>query len=320
MENLFSTIFVFCLVLVIYLHVIQHLKKSDDLEIYELDEEIISPTHLDEILMGLQPTVFDLQIDPSLTKPAIEKFYHAFEIKVRDMHEDTSLSFSELYYLPIAMSDAMKLFQKENNPYFSENNEEFLVETGLIKKMRKYDELLRPPLVCTTNYDILFAPKQFTTPLRYHLDYRRYFMVMHGTLKIRLTPPKSSKYLNPINDYENMEFRSLANLWNNQQQCQKVKCMELEITQGRIISIPPYWWYSLRFETTDTTVASFSYRTYFNLFSISPYLFISMLQNHNVRKIVSKTLKLDHDDEQQQDEEQQEERNDFFEKLKIINA
>jgi len=295
MESIITNLFVFCIVLIIYIHIIQHTKQSSELEIYELENEHLH--QLNEILESLQPTLFEIQCDDSFTNKEIASCYHSFEIKVRDKNDLQSFDLlnnnhSELF-LPIVFDDCMKLFQNnsKSNNYFSENNQEFLIETGLIKKLRNYDEVLRPPLVCYTYYDILFAPKSLVTPLRFHLNYRHFILVTEGCLKIRMTPPKNEKYLNPIYDYENMEFRSLVDLWKtNEDFHPKVKCMEIDIEKGKIIYIPPFWWYTCRFETQNTTVVTFSYRTYLNKLTIAPYLFISMLQNHNVKRILSKTI------------------------------
>ena len=67
-----------------------------------------------------------------------------------------------------------------------------------------------------------------------------------------MTPPRSSKYLYPIKDYDNFEFRSSINPWNVQDQYKKdfdkIKCLELTLEPGKILFIPAYWWYSLKFE------------------------------------------------------------------------
>ena len=65
--------------------------------------------------------------------------------------------------------------------------------------------------------------------------------------------------------------------------------------KGSIIYIPPYWWFTIKFEELSS-VCSFKYRTYMNFLAISPQVIQSILQNQNtklknVKKFVSnKTL------------------------------
>ena len=54
-------LFIFCLVVFIYLHVQFHLKTSEDLEIYEVDQP--SKERLEEICDIRQPVVFDFECD-----------------------------------------------------------------------------------------------------------------------------------------------------------------------------------------------------------------------------------------------------------------
>jgi hypothetical protein len=288
MNDFLANIFIFCIVLVLYLHVYRHTKQSNDLEVYEIE----SHERLEEVLDCLQPTLFDLDLnEPTLTRKSMTKLYHAFEINIRDNADIQNNTLVELY-LPFVLKDANNLFQSDvSKNYFSENNQDFLQETGLIKLFRKYDEILRPQMNCNTLYDLIIGTKDVKTPLRYHLHFRHFITVTEGKIKIRITPPKSSKFLNPIYDYENFEFRSLKDLWNaKEEESHKIKCMEIELAQGKMISIPPYWWYTIKLETQNTAVATFSYRTYMNYVSISPQLFISILQKNNIKEIVSKTF------------------------------
>ena len=117
-------------------------------------------------------------------------------------------------------------------------------------------------------------------------------MVTQGSIKIKLSPPKSSKYLYPINDYENFEFKSEINPWKPQAKYKadfdKIKCLEIVLTPGKLLYIPAYWWYTFKFNE-NTSVSCLKYRTYMNNIAISPNIFMYALQNQNVeRKIVKK--------------------------------
>ena len=129
------------------------------------------------------------------------------------------------------------------------------------------------------------------------MNYRNYYIVTQGSIKVKLSPPKSSKYLYPVNDYENFEFKSQINPWDPQAKFKadfdKIKCLEIVLTPGRFLYIPAYWWYTFKFEP-DTSVSCFKYRTYMNNIAISPKIFMYALQNQNVERKIAKQIDLKH--------------------------
>lgn len=281
---------IFCLVLFIYLHVNYHLKTSDDLEIFEVDDG--SKDKLEEIFEMRQPTIFDFdneKIVQTTNKTYIQNNYNAFEIKIRNTADVNSNS--ELY-MPLPLHAATKLFDEDkSSTYFSESNSDFLQETGVIKNFQYNDEFLRPSMVSNCNYDIMMGSQNTLTPFRYELNFRNFFLVTAGSVQIKLTPPKSSKYLYPIRDYENFEFHSPVNPWQVQTQYRadfdKIKCLEITLNTGKCMFIPPYWWYSIKFNK-DSSISCFNYRTYMNNIAISPHIALYALQTQNVKRDVTK--------------------------------
>ncbi len=298
MQALF-TILIFCIVLFIYIHINFHLRVSDDLEVYEIDQP--SKEKLEEICDLRQPVIFDYNVDELVNEcnlKSIEQKYGAFDIKVRNVKEYDVVS--ELY-LPLTFNTAMEIFTKDDKQQFlSENNGDFLEETGLDKKMRYNDIFLRPFSVSNCSYDYMFSSKNTKTPLKYELNYRNYFLVTQGCVRVKLIPPKSSKYLYTIKDYDNFEFISPINPWNVQSQFKsdydKIKSLEVSLTTGQIIFIPAYWWYSFQFEE-NTSVCVFKYRTYMNNVAISNHLIVNMLQNQNVKRETVKKHLISNSDE-----------------------
>ena len=53
--------------------------------------------------------------------------------------------------------------------------------------------------------------------------------------------------------------------------------------------MPAYWWYSIAFLDTNTSVSVFNYRTYLNNLAISPYFALHALQLQNVKRTVVKS-------------------------------
>ena len=288
--------FIFCVILFFYLHIQFHLKTSDDLEIYEIEQA--SKDKMEEICDLRQPVLFDLpsvedsdKISNTTNKQYLLDNYPVFEIKIRDTY-DTNLDSNMCVPLPLHI--ATKLFDEDtNSTYFSEGNTDFLQETGAIKNMSYNDEFLRPSLVSNCYYDILMASANVETPFRYDLNYRNYYIVTQGSVKIKLSPPKSIKYLYPISDYENFEFKSPVNPWAPQTKYKadfdKIKCLEIILTPGRFLFIPAYWWYTFKFER-NTSISCFKYRTYMNNIAITPKICMYALQNQNVERKIAKQI------------------------------
>jgi hypothetical protein len=283
-------LFIFCLVLFIYLHVQFHLKTSNDLEIYEVDQA--SKDRLEEILDIRQPVLFDFdnqRIIDTTNRSYILNNYHAFEVKIRNTKENNCDS--EMY-IPLPLHSAIKLFDEDKTgTYFTENNTDFLQESSVIKNMQYNDGFLRPYMLSNCNYDIMIGSNGCCTPFRYELNYRNFFILTQGCAQIKLTCPQNIKYLYPDYDYENLEFRSPVNPWNPQPKYSadfdKIKCLEFTLVPGKTLFIPAFWWYSIKFNK-DTSISCFRYRTYMNNLAITPYIFLHALQLQNVKRNTSK--------------------------------
>ena len=304
------SIFIFCIVLFLYLHIHFHLKRSNDLEVYEIDQP--SKQRLEEVCDIRQPTTFELyneQVLAQLSYHSICTNYRAFDIHIRDVNKKVPSSLynephagSDLakppqkgtendvvLYIPVTFKIAHEVLKKDTEmKYISEHNADFIEETGLIKVFQLNDEFLRPYMVSRCMYDIMMASAGTTTPLRYEVNYRNYFLVTQGTVRILLIPPKDTRYLYPINDYDVLEFRSPVNPWKVQREYQddfdKIKTLEVELFQGMVMFIPAYWWYSIQFIGSETSVCSFKYRTHMNTLSIAPHLLLNTLQNMNIKR------------------------------------
>jgi signal recognition particle subunit SEC65 len=284
---------VFCLVLFIYLHIQFHLKKGEDLEMYETENP--SKDKLEEICNLRQPVLFDFdcqKIVDTSNRTYIANNYNIFEVKIRNILDTDE---SDLH-VPLPLHSAIKLFDEDKSAsYLTENNNDFLEETGLIKNFRYNDEFLRPYMVSNCRYDIMMGAKNIHTPFRYQLNYRNYLLLTQGSAQIKLAPPHSAKYLFPIYDYENFEFRSPVNPWKPQTKFSadfdKVKCLEFTLLPGKTLYIPAYWWYSIKFNH-NTSISCFNYRTYINNLTILPSLCLHVLQIQNIKRTASKKINI----------------------------
>ena len=278
---------IFCIVLFIYLHVQFHLKTSNDLEIYEVDDA--SKDKLENVCNLRQPTIINYsneKIMNTCNTKYITDNYYAFDIKIRNNND--SVENSDLY-VPLVLHSSLKLFNEDKQSnYYSDNNGDFLEETGLKKHFVYNDSYLRPYMVSNCNYDILMGSLGSTTPFKYTINYRNYFMVTQGSIKIKLATPQSIKYLYPEYDYDNFEFRSTVNIWAPQNKFladyDKIKFLEVVLRPGQTFYLPAYWWYSIKILESGTSVAIMNYRTYMNNVAVSPYYALHGLQLLNVKR------------------------------------
>lgn len=282
----------FLIVFFLYLHIVFHLKKSSDLEIYDIEQP--SKTKLEEICDLRQPVTFKFdnqRLLDSCSLLNINDNYSAFDINIRNVNDN--VEDKKDMYVPLVLKEAMILFNNDNEKrYISMNNSDFLEETALVKNYKYNDEFLRPPMTSKCSYDLLTGSVDNTTPLMYNVDYRNYYLVTHGDVNIKLIPPSSSRYMYTMSDYLNFEFRSPLNPWNIQEKYKadfdKIKTLDVNLKQGDIIHIPAYWWYSIKYNSLSS-ICTFNYRTYMNTIAISPYICMHLLQKTNVKREIVKT-------------------------------
>jgi len=293
------TVLLFCIVLFFYLHIHFQLKVSNDLEVFVLDNLTFSKVKLEELCDLRQPVLLDFPEDiilQSCNQPTLLSQHSNIEVNVREKKEETTethtqtaaLNENENIYLPLPLKHCIELLKKdEKSVFFTENNSSFLDESGITKKIQQNDKYIRPPMTSNAKYDILLGGNMSTTPLRYEISYRNYFVLTSGRVKIKLLPPKSSYYLHETKDYENFEFISPMNVWNIQSKYQtdfeKVKTVEVELSvPGKAIYIPAYWWYSIQFIEDASVLINCKYKTYMNVVAILPHIGLYFLQNQNI--------------------------------------
>ncbi len=255
------------IVSVLYIHIMFHLKTGDDMEVYETT--IVSKNKLEDVCNLRQPVLFEYTNEP-LQECTLDglKEYIAFDINVYDdQHIGVSIPLEKSY----------KLMQKKS--YASYHNESFLAETNMKRCFTEADTLLRPPMMSFRQYDILFGSENYETRLKYTNQYRNYFIVTQGSVTLKLTPPRNTKYLEEVKMYDELDFYSSISPWK---EVKRVKFLEVTLTQGKLLFIPAYWWYSIRFGK-DACVCTLSYKTIMNSLATLPDTFRQMLQRQNTK-------------------------------------
>jgi hypothetical protein len=308
----YLNILLFLIILFLYIHIVHQYKRSEDLEIYEMD--FSKNEHLQEVCDIKQPVLFEYKsINPEfftkLTYDTLsEDFYANADIKVKDINDYWD-SDDAIDYIVLPFQTGTNLMRTdEKSKYFTESNEEFLEESGLLRLFQNNDSYIKPYFTALSKYDICSASKNTVTPLRYHTGYRQYLCVNTGKITVKMTPWKSTKYLYQNKDFENYEFRSPINVWNPQKkymhEMDKIKFLEFEVLEGHMLFIPPYWWYSIKYTSEeDTIICGFSYNSIMNCVSNLPDIGKYYLQQHNIKKRITKTLELNKEAKETQAEQ-----------------
>jgi len=257
--------------------------------------------NLQEICDIKQPVLFEY-------KSVLPSFFETLNIDTIDAIQNTDLKVKEsqdyyqestetIDYVVLPFSSAHTLLTSDTNArYFTENNEDAVDEAGLASFYKENDDYLKPFATAQTKYDLLFGSKSATTPLRYHTGYRHFLCVNSGKIQVKMTPYKSQKYLYPIYDYENYEFRSPVNAWAGQRkylhEMDKIKFLEFDVVAGNVLYIPPYWWYSIKYSEQLTLVSGFTYNSIMNCVANIPHWARYYLQQSNTKVRTVKVLDL----------------------------
>lgn len=291
MQILFSFI-IFIITLFIYIHINFHIKVTNDLEIYEVDE--ITKDKLEEICDIKQPLLFKFYVEDlynNLKHENIVDQYKTFDINIRNIEDYKKL---DINLLPLSLSDSIELFDKDNSGiYISEFNDDFIKETTIVKNIKTHDLFLRPYLCTECKYDLILGSINSYTPLKYELNYRNFLYVIEGTAEIMLTIPNNIKYLDICKDYENFEFRSQFNPFSKEDNDKlvKVKFLTVILNPGDILYIPYKWSYTIRLKTNNTVLCRNTYSVAMNTLAILPEYIYKFLNDQNIKFNFLNTIK-----------------------------
>jgi len=289
-----------------------------------------SKAHVQEVSDVNQPIlVQDRTLAPELYEAITYDDLLADQYASHDINVKESADYWEndnsVDYVVLPYSSGSNLMKTDSKAaYFSENNEDFVEESGLTSIFSANDDNLRPGLVVQTKYDIMLGSRGACLPLRYHTNYRHFLSVNSGKIRVKMTPWKSTKYLYQIRDFETYEFRSPINVWSEdgrssttnsggvlkptkkyRNEMEKIKFLEFEVAEGSVLSIPPYWWYSIQYDNgVDTLICSFTYNSLMNAVSNVPYFVKYYIQQSNIQKRVAKVIQFEPEKSDNDDVEQ----------------
>ena len=283
----FYAILVFIIVVILYSQLIFQLKKGDDLEIFETD--YVTNAELNKNAMLKQPFIFDFsKFDSTLQHVDVKQDYGSFDVTIKDTND---------YYndkpgnksIVLSLNAASALISTDPDAkFYSDANQYFIEETGIKKYYQNLDKYLQPHFSVFSKYDIAFGSG---SPLLYHTYERRFLYVSSGSMRVKMCPWRSSKYIVINKNYESYEFSSPLNVWSPQDiylnSYNKIKFLEFTVPAGSVLYIPPYWFYSCKYEDSNTYVHSFNYGSPMNLVANAGNLihYYWLIFGHDSKKI-----------------------------------
>ena len=278
--NNFVLVAIFLVVLFLYLHIYYHVQTSNELDIYEIGDDI-TKDKFEDLCKLKQPILIHTENDNLVNIMNKGKNVEKTDVNIRNMAQKGEKN--ELY-LPLNSEQAKILFEKDvSGQYISMNNSEFIEETNISSILKENEGLLKPPLTYNTKYDILWGSKNSTTPFSYSLQYRNYLFVSSGECTIILSPPKYKKQLKSKENYEYLEFTSEYNPFEKDVIFDdNVKTIKVPMIEKQMLFIPPYWFYSIEMKE-KTKIVSFQYSTIMNNLAILPQICLHFLQNQNIK-------------------------------------
>jgi len=284
------SIIIFSVVLLIYLHVIYHLKKNNTNEVYYLEN--ISKEKVEELCDLRQPAVFNYEnqaIRDTILVSMREKKHDNASVNIRN-------SITMENSVPLSLEKTRDLFEKDDkSTYYSENNADLISSGGINHIIDSNDYYLKPCMVISKTYDIMFGSNNAYSPMRYDINYRNFYYCLKGSVKIKLSPPKSSEYLSETKNYNTFEFSSPINPWNVQDEymfdMKNVDTLDITLREGQVLYIPAFWWYSIEFQN-EAVISTLKYRTYMNTLAVLPRFILRFFQMQNVSHKLFPTTEL----------------------------
>jgi len=283
---MFTAIFIFIVIFLVYLHWAEQYKTGDDLEIYEMD--YTDNEELQTVCKSKQPITFEFS-------SILSKFHFLNTISLEDLADkygkmDIYIKDTDDYWtkdtpispIPLSLETSLKLISTDTHShYISEENHELINDTALEKYYDSLHEFIKPSFTIHKQFDLYYGSRGSATPLRYNTEYSHFIYIPKGKIRVKMTPHKSKKYLHHIKDYYSYEFYSPINIWNCQPEYtndfERIQFLDFDVHQGHFLFIPPYWWYSIKYEDEGTFLYSLKYNTIMNVVAnthnISQYLY-----------------------------------------------
>jgi len=255
---------------IIYIHILYHLKQSDEENIYDIDFQ--NKSHLEKICDMRCPFVFKAPNTSLLTGD-----------KMKEMNIELNILKETSKEIEIEGEGEGKKATRTEHYVFSEFNKRALENSSIQDTIRKSEkQYFRPDFTLMNNTDLIHSSPEFTTPLVSNYNYRNFFHVHYGSVKVRFISPIHIDDIPHHFDYEHLHNVSTKDV----NSFTHIKSITLH--KGDALYIPSFWWYSFEF-IENTVMIKYQYRSLMNIVAHSPYYAYSLIAKQ--KRIDSDNLK-----------------------------
>lgn len=199
---------VFFITIFVYTHIRYHIKKINQLDIYDMG--YIEKTALEEVCRLKQPVTFiinDNSIESDFSLKSMSTKFSTLSMKVYHL-SDVPLS--------VSLNELNALLHKED--YTSYNNTSVTSDPIIKNALGNLDIYLAPPLTIRKSYDLWVGSQDASLKNKQHYYYRQYLYITNGYIECTIKTPDGQKQQSII------------------------------INQSEILFIPPYWTYDITFK------------------------------------------------------------------------
>lgn len=260
--NIFITILIFIVILLIYLHFMSEFKFVNKFSIY--DVEYTNRSELQKICELKQPFVFELQLQ---SQDNINKSQNMCVFDNSD-NEFVSLSYSSLEEL---------LEKDQGGNYYSMKNQDFAINEFPLtfSELNKY---INPYFSWNTTYDVIMGSNNAHTSLLYLRESGMFIYVKSGNVNVKLMA------------YNKDHESSNICLWNEDEPM-NCEIGDVSLTGSQVLFVPSWCMYTLQFDK-NAVVYTITHQTPPNAIVNIPYYCMEFLQSQNTEEKVLKTIEM----------------------------
>ena len=260
--NIFITILIFIVILLIYLHFMSEFKFVNKFSIY--DVEYTNRSELQKICELKQPFVFELQLQ---SQDNINKSQNMCVFDNSD-NEFVSLSYSSLEEL---------LEKDKGGNYYSMKNQDF-AKNEFPLTFSELNKYINPYFSWNTTYDVIMGSNNAHTSLLYLRESGMFIYIKSGNVNVKLMA------------YNKDHESSNICLWNEDEPM-NCEIGDVSLTGSQVLFVPSWCMYTLQFDK-NAVVYTITHQTPPNAIVNIPYYCMEFLQSQNTEEKVLKTIEM----------------------------
>ena len=260
--NIFITILIFIVILLIYLHFMSEFKFVNKFSIY--DVEYTNRSELQKICELKQPFVFELQLQ---SQDNINKSQNMCVFDNSD-NEFVSLSYSSLEEL---------LEKDQGGNYYSMKNQDF-AKNEFPLTFSEINKYINPYFSWNTTYDVIMGSNNAHTSLLYLRESGMFIYVKSGNVNVKLMA------------YNKDHESSNICLWNEDEPM-NCEIGDVSLTGSQVLFVPSWCMYTLQFDK-NAVVYTITHQTPPNAIVNIPHYCMEFLQSQNTEEKVLKTIEI----------------------------